>query len=52
MSVDTDLNLATYYRNTFYLFNNKKSTLDISSTDPQLTDALIGKPLVQLGSGL
>ncbi|QRW05739.1 hypothetical protein RhiLY_04738 [Ceratobasidium sp. AG-Ba] len=26
----TGLNIATYYRNRFYLFNNKKSTLDIA----------------------
>ena len=42
VSVDTDLNMATYYRTTFYVFSSKPSTLDIAAgADTELTDALV-----------
>ncbi|CAE6440120.1 unnamed protein product [Rhizoctonia solani] len=42
VSVDSGLNLATYYRTSLYLIRNKKSTLDIlHNADSEKTDALV-----------
>ncbi|CAE6506857.1 unnamed protein product [Rhizoctonia solani] len=42
VSVDTGLNLATYYRTSLYLIRDKKSTLDVlHGADSEKTDALI-----------
>ncbi|KAB5591470.1 hypothetical protein CTheo_5074 [Ceratobasidium theobromae] len=42
VSVDTGLNLATYYRTLFHALRSKKSTLDIlHGADTRLTDALV-----------
>ncbi|KAH7341483.1 hypothetical protein B0J17DRAFT_625985 [Rhizoctonia solani] len=42
VSVESDLNLATYDRTYFSLFRDKKSTLDISANALHLTDELVG----------
>ncbi|KAG9126335.1 hypothetical protein FRC07_003856 [Ceratobasidium sp. 392] len=39
--VNTGFHLATYYRNSFYLLNSRKSTLDISSTGAPFADVLV-----------
>ncbi|QRV76842.1 hypothetical protein RhiJN_19687 [Ceratobasidium sp. AG-Ba] len=41
ISEETGLNLATYYRNPFYLITAKKSTLDISASGAPFADELI-----------
>ncbi|KAG9104696.1 hypothetical protein FRC06_000083 [Ceratobasidium sp. 370] len=41
VSEDTGLNLATYYRNPFYLLSSRKSTLDISSSGTPFADILV-----------
>ncbi|KAJ1310720.1 hypothetical protein OPQ81_009243 [Rhizoctonia solani] len=42
VSVNSGLNLATYYRTSFYLIRSKKSTLDVlHNTDAETTDALV-----------
>ncbi|KAG8687524.1 hypothetical protein FRC11_007082 [Ceratobasidium sp. 423] len=42
VSVDTGLNLATYYRTSLYMVRSKKSTLDVlHGADPEKTDALV-----------
>ncbi|KAG8708876.1 hypothetical protein FRC08_018660 [Ceratobasidium sp. 394] len=38
---DTGLNIATYYRNGFYLFSSEKSTLDIAPAGLPLADILV-----------
>ncbi|KAF8761078.1 hypothetical protein RHS01_00279 [Rhizoctonia solani] len=45
-NVENDINVATYYKNPMYYFNEKKkSTLDIAAgASMELTDALVGEP--------
>lgn len=44
VSLETGLNIATYNRAWFHLFNSKSSTLDIvAGADADLTDALVGE---------
>ncbi|KAH7330635.1 hypothetical protein B0J17DRAFT_678911 [Rhizoctonia solani] len=42
VSVDSGLNLATYYRTSLYMIRSRKSTLDIlHNADPEKTDTLV-----------